>query len=124
MFFKNTYPAFLWAAFILVLTLSPAPDFPKATWINAYHVDKLIHAVLFGILYFLLIRGFVRQQQLHAVLWSIIIVILYGAVTEILQSIVSTGRSGEFTDWLADCVGTGLAFIAYEFRWKIKKNSA
>jgi len=122
MFFRNTYPALLWAVFILALTLSPAPDLPEVTWITKYHVDKLIHAALFAILYYLLMRG-LAKQGLHAVTWSIIIVIFYGAAIEILQSVLPTGRSGELTDWLADCAGTGIGYIIYA-RWNGQSASA
>jgi VanZ family protein len=129
MVFRYTYPAFLWAALILVLTLSPVPDIPKVTWINIYHVDKFIHAVLFAVLYFLLMRGLTKQQVSpgfynRAVAWSIICVILYGAATEILQSLIPTGRSGDILDWLADCAGTGIAYIIYGRRSRQKSMSA
>jgi aminopeptidase YwaD len=128
MFFKNTYPAFLWAAVILALTLSPAPELPQVKWITIPHADKIVHAVLFGVLYILLMRGLMKQRAPDVysryVLWTIVIVILYGAATEILQAILPTGRDADVMDWLADCAGTGLAFILYGFRWKITKKSA
>jgi VanZ family protein len=128
MFFKNTWPAFLWAAFILALTLSPAPALPEVKWIYIPHADKIVHFVLFGVMYILLMRGLMKQHapELYNrdVMWSIIIVVLYGAATEILQAVLPSGRDADIIDWLADCAGTGFAFIAYGFRRKINKKSA
>lgn len=129
MFFKNTYPALLWAALILALTLSPAPDLPEATWITTYYVDKMVHVVLFAILYFLLMRGLLKQDRAREfynekVMWSVVTVILYGAATEILQSILPTGRSGELTDWLADGAGAGAGYMVYRRWYKQKSISA
>lgn len=128
MFFRHTYPAFLWAVLILALTLSPASDLPEATWITIYNVDKVIHAVLFGVLYFLLMRGLMKQHThefySRVVLWIVISVILYGAVIEILQSVLPIGRSGGLADWLADCAGTGIAYIFYRRMHRHKSVSA
>ena len=128
MFFKNTWPAFLWAAFILALTLSPAPDLPKVKWLNIPHADKIIHFVLFAVMYILLIRGLMKQHSStlynRNVVWSIVIVILYGAATEILQAILPGSRDADAIDWLADCAGTVAAFAVYGFWWKRKKISA
>src|SRR5258705_12282796 len=128
MFFKNTYPAFLWAVVILALTLSPAPAIPEVKWIYIPHADKIVHAVLFGVQYMLLMHGLMKQPASVTyskyVVWSIVIVILFGALTEILQAILPSGRDADVMDWLADCVGTLLAFIVFRFRWKMNKNSA
>ena len=128
MFFKNTYPALLWAALILALTLSPAPDLPKVKWINIPHADKIVHFVLFAVLYILLMHGLMKQHAYEfysrAVLWSIIVVILYGAATEILQAILPSGRDADIIDWLADYAGTVFACIVYGFRGKMNNNSA
>jgi VanZ family protein len=128
MFFKNMYPALLWAALILALTLSPEPEIPKVKWLNIPQADKIVHAVLFGVQYFLLMYGLMRQHSSRVyskyVLRIIVIVVLYGAVTEILQAVLPTGRDADVMDWLADCVGTLLAFIIGSFLWKMNKNSA
>ena len=125
MFFRNAYPALVWAVVILVLTLTPASDLPKAAWLEVYHVDKLIHIILFGVLYLLLMQGLMKKhlKELYnrAILWSIAIVILYGAAIEILQSVLPIGRSGDLFDWLADCAGAGIAYIIFG-RWFRQKS--
>ncbi|SRR6266496_72131 len=128
MFFKNTWPAFLWAVVILVLTLSPAPAIPEVKWIYIPHADKIVHAFLFGVQYILLMRGLVKQPVSAAhskhVMWSIVIVIFFGAATEILQAILPSKRDADVMDWLADCAGTGVAFVVFGFWWRRKKISA
>jgi VanZ family protein len=128
MFFKNTWPALLWAILILALTLSPAPALPSVKWIYIPHADKMVHFVLFGVMYILLMRGLMKQHSPafynRDVLWAIVIVILYGAATEILQAVLPTGRDADVMDWLADCAGTLAALMVYGFWWKRKKISA
>jgi len=128
MFFKNTYPALLWAVLILLLTLSPQPEIPKVTWIHIPNADKIVHFTLFGVLYVLLMRGLMKQYPPEfygrAVLWSLVIVVFYGGATEILQAIVPTGRDADIMDWIADCAGTGAACLVYSLFFKRKSISA
>lgn len=128
MSFRNIYPALFWAIIILVLTLSPVPELPKVTWIHIPHADKIVHAGLFALQYILLVYGLMKQYPPglynRVVLWSVVVVILYGASTEILQAIIPTGRDADVFDWLADCAGTGIAFLVYNRLRKRKSISA
>ena len=125
---RHIYPALLWALLILALTLSPAPELPKVTWLNIPHADKIVHAILFGVFYFLLMLGFMKQETHDAygrmVMWSVVIAVSYGALTEVLQLLLPTGRDGNLMDWLADCAGTGMAFIVYGWLKRPKSVSA
>jgi VanZ family protein len=82
--------------------------------LGRYHVDKLIHALLFAVQFLLLVRSFRMHprsigQREHAVWISIVITVLYGAITELLQHVSGGGRSGDPLDFLADAVGVFLA---------------
>src|SRR5258705_52258 len=91
-------------------------------------VSGKVIAVNAAVQYMLLMHGLMKQPASVTyskyVVWSIVIVILFGALTEILQAILPSGRDADVMDWLADCVGTLLAFIVFRFRWKMNKNSA
>jgi VanZ family protein len=129
MFLRHTWPALLWAIFILALTLSPAPDLPKVSWLNIPYFDKIVHVVLFGVLYYLLMRGLMKQKgsadsYSQVVRQVVITVILYGALTEVLQIFLPTGRDGNVADWLADCIGAGISYLVYGRMQRQKSVSA
>jgi hypothetical protein len=104
----------LWAILILVITLMPAPAVPRLGLLGRYHVDKIIHALLFAVQFLLLVRAFrmhprSKNVRGHAVSISILITVLYGAITELLQHVSGGGRSGDPFDFLADAAGVFLA---------------
>ena len=70
-------------------------------------IDKLIHAVEYGILCLLLFRGLRSGRNRRAYLWAPLAALLlsglYGATDEWHQSF--TGRDAAVADWLADTVG-------------------
>ncbi len=66
--------------------------------------DKLMHAVGFAALTTpLLLLGF-------RPLATVLAMSAYAAISEFIQAFAVPGRSGEFVDWLADCLGILLAF--------------
>lgn len=111
--------ALLWALAILVLTLMPSSGVPRWPWMAELHVDKFVHAFLFGVQGVLLglalaNRGTWRSPA-HPFLLALLIAILYGAVIEVLQEGMGAGRSGDVWDVVADGVG---ALLGYGFlRW-------
>ena len=128
MFLRNNYPALVWAVLILVLTLSPAPELPRVPLLNIPHFDKIVHLGMFGVLYLLLMKGLMKQHGYAAynrmVVLSVIIVVVYGAATEVLQKILPTGRDADIFDWLADCAGAAIAYIIYGLLKRQKSISA
>ena len=125
MFFRSLLPAFLWALFILILCAIPGQRLPSVGFLAWLKPDKLVHLFLFGLLCYLLIRGFMKQQsvpslQVNTWQWALLVSVIYGIVIEILQEYVFTDRSGEFFDVLADTAGA-LAGIGW-FRYRAGKN--
>lgn len=103
-----------WGLLILGITLLPAPAVPSLGILGRYHIDKLVHAFLFAVLFLFLFRAFRKQagaslERWQALLPSILIAIVYGAITEVLQEVTGGGRSGDPLDFLADTVGVLLA---------------
>jgi VanZ family protein len=101
----------LWAAFILVLVLMPAPAIPGGGWLGRYHVDKLVHAILFAVFFILLARAFrdldpAGPARRHALLVALVISVAYGLLTELLQELTSWGRHGELGDMVANTIGS------------------
>ena len=115
MFFRYTYPALCWAAFILLLTMSSGKEFPHVSLLS---FDKMVHLFLFAVLSYLFIRRFRRQSRFitlhyHPVLFSLLISILFGAATELIQAYLLTDRSGDVFDFIANSAGTGIGVLVF-----------
>jgi hypothetical protein len=120
-FLKACLPALLWGAAIMILCGIPGNDLPELTFLQWLRPDKVVHVIMFGILSILLLRGFSRQNRferlhLQPKTFAVIYAILYGILTEILQSAVFVNRMGDLRDALADALGACLGiWIFYIF---------
>ena len=72
--------------------------------------DKLAHASVFGLMATLVLRPF----RARPIVWSIVIVSLFGAADELHQHF-TPGRSMDILDWVADTTGAVVAVSAYTF---------
>ncbi len=120
MFLRQLRFAFIWAGLILVLCLVPGSVVMQPGFFDKLPVDKVVHALLFGVLYVLLVKGLERQTgypllQRHAVLVGFTIAVLYGGATELIQEWMQLGRRGDLADMLANTIGVilGMAYL----RW-------
>lgn len=114
--FKYFWPTALVLAVIAYATINEDPtpdiDFPVIP-----HLDKLIHAIMFGGLagaaFFDLQRSDRSRRRGRAAMAVICIVAAaIGALDEVAQATLTTARSGDILDWLADCAGIAVAFFA------------
>lgn len=122
--FRKLWPAFIWALLILVLISLPGSFIPKtqSPW-SLVPYDKVIHAGLFFILSFLLMRGFLLQYKSSFlrsfyILNGIIIGIVFGLFTELWQEILNIGRFFNAYDFIADILGS---IIAWPVFLKVKR---
>ena len=118
MFWRNNFPAILWAGLIMVLCGVPGDKIPEMTFLEWLRPDKIVHLLLFGVLSFLLLKGFSKQNQFsflfkHAGKIALIISIAYGGMVEILQDSVFVHRSGDIRDAAANAVGALLGLWIY-----------
>jgi VanZ family protein len=104
------YPAILYAALIFILSANPSIAPPPGFVFE----DKIYHFIEYGIFSFLLFLAFYHSRKeflkKNFFLLSCIIGITYGLSDEIHQSFVP-GRSCEFLDFVADCLGILLVQI-------------
>lgn len=113
---RTWIPALAWALFILLLTLMPAQVVPGGGFLGRYHLDKVVHAVLFGVLLVLLARALGRvpgkaQGSARPLRIAALVAIGYGALTELLQELTGAGRRGDVWDLVADATGVIIAAV-------------
>lgn len=103
-------PPLLWAGGIFYLSsltrLPRPPMYPGE--------DKVIHALLFGILALWLLRALAGGSGLpfgRAAAFAFALASLYGAMDELHQHFVPP-RTMDALDWLADTAGAAVAFLA------------
>ena len=104
----------LWAAVVLLLTLTPSDEMPRTPVWELLSFDTAAHAgvffVLAGLSWFSL-RHQRRWPQLAAHAGAAVLIgsLLFGALIEVLQMTMRLGRHGEWSDLLSDELGAVLA---------------
>ncbi len=100
---KGHAPTLFWILIVatmllLLMEVSPAQNsFP--------FFDKIVHATIFTLLSGV---GYVAYTQYSSLLYCFLAI--YGALTEVLQSALTTTRYASLLDWLADLFGILLCF--------------
>lgn len=97
--------AVFWTAFIVYGLTSEPSNMPRFPWLVQPGVDKLIHAILFGVEAYLLALIFTNlgshKLRLLILAWCFIL----GGVLEVVQHYLIDGRSGDYLDLIADVAG-------------------
>ncbi len=106
MWLRYAMPAFVWAGIIAVLSLLPGSNLP----VSPFHgFDKLVHAIFYLVLTFLILRALCRFFPLTPytvlVLMTGIGVFFFGGGIELLQEFLVPGRSGQVSDLFANTAG-------------------
>jgi glycopeptide antibiotics resistance protein len=125
MFLRNTYPAFIWAAIILILCAMPGTYIPRLSFLDWLRPDKVVHLAMFGALCILCIRGFHSQDSFIALTnnpktYAVIFSIIYGIMIELMQEYIFIWRTGEVFDAIADAVGAFIGLWLYNY-WNKRK---
>jgi len=78
-------------------------------------LDKVVHAVMYFVLSFSWLKTFSGINKSVYYFYSILlIVLLYGIIIEVLQSVLTTYRKGDFYDVMANLVGIIIAGIVFK----------
>lgn len=105
---KYFLPAFIWALFILTISLVPASKIPSFSILQLKFADKIIHFVMYFVFAALISFGFYLQIQSSIkknYFISFIIPFFFASLTEIMQLLLIRSRSGDFYDMLANFAG-------------------
>lgn len=111
--------SFTIASVLLLLYLTLVPKPLPDTGLKFPHADKVVHAVMFGGIYFCLVLDFLRRRaRFHQslvmplsvdVIFALISIALGGAI-ELLQGSLAMGRSCDIFDFYADAAGVVIFF--------------
>jgi VanZ family protein len=119
--FRPFLPAWLWAALILFLTLTPGQYLPKVDYWSITSIDKYIHFFIFFVQVWLLLWGAGQKRPVLLLPHYIVPVcmgILFGILIEYIQ-IMIPHRSFDIQDMIANSIGAVLG--AFIFRLASKK---
>ncbi len=96
---RNVFYVFLAGITVfLLLPLPPAKD-------PVPYLDKAQHIFIFIVLSML---GLLAYAQ--GIRKMIIFLVTYAAISEVLQFLLTTTRTGEVKDWVADCIGIAIGY--------------
>lgn len=101
-------PALIWAAAVWMIGgMESTPSVP-----GGYGLDKVAHFTMYGVLGFLLARGWAAVGWRGGWLLPVVIALLLGIADELRQRKLP-GRSADTADWIADLSGASAGvFIA------------
>jgi VanZ family protein len=106
-------PYFFWSSVAIVTVIMLIESAPKEdAW---QYWDKVQHASIFLILCLAGCLAFKRHKGLIIIGLSV-----FGAVTEVLQETLTTTRTGDVFDWLADIVGIFICLLILPFLRRMK----
>lgn len=98
-FIKKWASILFWTALFTTTVLMFIPD--KSSQNTGFkHWDKVQHALVF-----MLLIKLAWLAYPHKKLFTALSLVIFGAVIEILQTILTTTRIGSTGDWMADIVG-------------------
>jgi VanZ family protein len=93
---------------------------PSLDFLDLFSFDKLAHMFCFGTLCVFAAGGLVKSLHFsflrkHALTWAIGYSVILGAATEVAQAFLAIHRSGDWMDFIADCLGIGIGAIVFLF---------
>jgi len=119
-FITSFWKTIIWAGIVLFLSLASGDNLPHPRWLMLPHIDKVVHFIMYFIFALVLIHDLKRSGKMRPhysrnkiILISVLIVITWGGILEILQQIPAIHRNGDFSDVLANAAGAALAAAFY-----------
>lgn len=101
----------VWIVIVALLHAIPGSDLPKSSFLDFYQADKLVHALIFAMSFFFIVKLFSRQYYYQKKRYIIVALILYGLFLECCQGFFFVDRSMDVFDWLADSLGVFMAAL-------------
>lgn len=114
----KTYPlSLLTTLAIIILSVMPFPEIKMAQDIPL--ADKWVHFVMYGglslVVWFEMARSEnksgIKKAAMQLLLWGLVMPALLGGILEFVQEYLTTTRSGDVWDFIADAIGAALGTI-------------
>ncbi|MEA1875465.1 MAG: VanZ family protein [Bacteroidota bacterium] len=107
----------IWAVIILILSGLPGSSLPSTGLSKIPHFDKLVHMGLYFPLSFFLMAEFSLSKKTvirrYALIFTLLIITLYGGSIELAQDYVFVQRSADWIDLASDLFGALLGISFY-----------
>lgn len=128
-FVKYNKNALLWAFLILGLCSMPVKGIPNFSLLSLFSLDKLAHMGLFGIQFWLLATGLKKQYNTKLTIVKVVAIsftasAVYGALIELMQGYLLSGRSMDIGDAIANVIGCIVGSIVFVFVYRLKKQKS
>jgi VanZ family protein len=102
---KNVF-SILVALIILYLSLSNPHTFDKVPIIKIPHIDKIVHFLMyFGLTSVIIFENRKLINNVRQLLLISLIPLFYGILMEVLQTVLTTSRTGDIFDALFNTIG-------------------
>jgi VanZ family protein len=114
--FKTPLVPVFWTLLIQVLLCLPGSAIPQSNWLDAIHIDKIVHVILFGGLVFtwalFLNRNYMYSKKLtNFLLLLFLISTANGIALEFVQKYYIPNRSFDLYDIVADACGAAAGYL-------------
>ena len=120
LFFRYNKVTIIFSVIIISLTAFPGNKMPSLDIMGLLSFDKLAHMFCFGALCVFAAGGLVKYLHFsflrkHALTWSVLYCVFLGGATEVSQAFLAIHRTGDWIDFLADCLGIVLGVLVFLF---------
>ena len=103
---------------LTLLLLMPGDYISDSGWWSTYHIDKIMHVIVFSILALTTSIALSKLRVLtdsnyQLMILTLVVGAIFGTIIEFLQQELSVGRMAELLDIVADCVGVLMGFVIF-----------
>jgi VanZ family protein len=120
---KKNFFSLLVALIILYLSLANSRSFDKVPLFEIPYLDKMVHfAMYFGLMLVIIFENRKSITSTRQLMLISTIPLIYGAVLEILQAVLTNTRSGSIFDAIADGAGIFAAVLIGSVYLKRRKS--
>jgi len=104
----------IWLLLICYGLFIPANTLPKKAFLTIPHFDKLVHFGLFFVFCLLLFVPFKKLKMNHLI-YAPLIALLFAGALEAVQHVISSSRSSNFYDFIANTFGIFASIIFFHY---------
>ncbi|RIH63723.1 hypothetical protein D1164_18390 [Mariniphaga sediminis] len=111
---KLFFKPLIWLALICYGLYIPASGLPKKPFLDIPYFDKIVHFGLFFVFCLFLFRPF-KRLKMNYLFYAPALSLFLAAVLEAVQQTISSSRSSDFYDFLANSAGILASAIFFHF---------